>query len=239
MDGDHHYQYKTLTINFCKAWITAIASLTYSYYISENIKPDITRLISLLPIIATFTLIPYPSFHPPISAASPPSSLPGSPTSSSSSSSSMSALSPHPPLINHYKTPNKSPLINCALIKFLLFALLHQVYPYRSHLHPNLILALYSLHVYLNTEILLAMSPPRLAPCSRSRSSPSSTSLICPRRCRTSGGAVESDGDRHFEAHCVRSGEVTFGVCNWEEMGFGLCGGGFVCGVRADARIDL
>ncbi|KAK9151468.1 hypothetical protein Syun_009777 [Stephania yunnanensis] len=27
----------------------------------------------------------------------------------------------------------------------------------RSHLHPNLILALYSLHVYLNTEILLTI----------------------------------------------------------------------------------
>ncbi|KAK9104306.1 hypothetical protein Scep_021150 [Stephania cephalantha] len=53
------------------------------------------------------------------------------------------------------------------------------------------------------------------------------------------GEAVESDGDQHFEAPCVRSGEATFGACDWEEMGFDVCGGSFICGVRVDAQIDL
>ncbi|KAK9151462.1 hypothetical protein Syun_009771 [Stephania yunnanensis] len=169
-DGKEH-----LMNNICKAWIAALASLTYSYYISKTIKPGIIRLISLLPIITLFTLLPL--------TISPSPHLCGITAFfltwlanfklllfafnkgplSSSPISLIQFISIASLPIKVRQSQNtitgsslKSPLINYAL-KFLLLVLVLRIYQYRSHIHPQLLLVINCAHLYLTGEILLAL----------------------------------------------------------------------------------
>ncbi|KAL5699553.1 hypothetical protein ACHQM5_030436 [Ranunculus cassubicifolius] len=157
-----------------KACITVFISLTFCYFIIKKLSPGITRLLTLLPIISLFTYLPLTltSIHF-ISITSflitwlcnfklLLFAFNGGPLSSSSLSfPHFIAIACLP--INIKQTPSpssknglKSPL-NYA-IKSLLLALLIKCYDYRPFLNQNLILTLYSLHIYLSVEILLAMS---------------------------------------------------------------------------------
>ncbi|OVA20219.1 hypothetical protein BVC80_157g6 [Macleaya cordata] len=52
MDGEGEFR------SFIKVWITVLASLTYSYFISKNIPKGFIRLLSILPIISIFLYLP-------------------------------------------------------------------------------------------------------------------------------------------------------------------------------------
>ncbi|KAK9155445.1 hypothetical protein Sjap_002925 [Stephania japonica] len=163
-----------LLSNFWKAWIAALASLTYSYYISKTIKPGMMRLISFLPIIALFTLLPLTLFPSPhlcgITAffltwlANFKLLLFAFDTGPLSSSSPLSliqyiAQASLPIKVRHSQDNTimgSSSSVNYAL-KFLLLVLLLRIYQYRPHLHPQLLLVINCAHLYLTGEILLAL----------------------------------------------------------------------------------
>ncbi|KAK9155449.1 hypothetical protein Sjap_002929 [Stephania japonica] len=159
--------------NFYISWIAIYASLIYCYYIPKNIKPGNIRLISLLPIITLFTLIPLSLFSSPnlcgitaffisclanfklFAFAFGKGPLSSSPISLIQFISKASL----PIKIKHSKNTKTSSLkspLNYA-IKFLLFAIVLRLYAYRSHLHHNIILTIYCLHLYLSLEITLAL----------------------------------------------------------------------------------
>ncbi|KAK9133111.1 hypothetical protein Scep_012639 [Stephania cephalantha] len=159
--------------NFCISWIAIYASIIYCYFISKNIKPGNIRLISLLPIITLFTLIPLNLFSSPnlcgitaffISCLANfklfAFAFDKGPLSSSPISliqfTSIASLPIKIKQSQGSKTVSlKSPLNYT--IKFLLFAIVLRLYAYRSHLHHNIILTIYCLHVYLSLEIILAL----------------------------------------------------------------------------------
>ncbi|XP_065864712.1 probable long-chain-alcohol O-fatty-acyltransferase 5 [Euphorbia lathyris] len=160
--------------NFIKVWILVLTCLSYSYFIASKIPKGIPRLLSLLPIFYLFFRLPFSlsSFHF------------GGPTAFFLVWLSNSKLllfsfdqgplsSPPPSNLLHFISlaslpikldPNRSafPKSNRSLIllpiKSLLLLLLFHSYDYKHLIHPNLILALYCLHLYLELEIVLAIA---------------------------------------------------------------------------------
>ncbi|KAK9151464.1 hypothetical protein Syun_009773 [Stephania yunnanensis] len=164
---------KMIMKSFFISWSAIFASLVFSYFISKNIKPGKIRLISLLPIVLLFTLIPLNLFPSPnicgISAffitwlanfklllfafdkgplSSPSLSLV---QFISAASLPIKIKKPHDSQMGTLKSP-----LNYA-IKFVLLTIVIRVCEYRSSIHHNLLLTIYCLFIYLNTEILLAM----------------------------------------------------------------------------------
>ncbi|KAK9155447.1 hypothetical protein Sjap_002927 [Stephania japonica] len=164
---------KMIMKSFYTSWIAIYASLVYSYFIAKNIKPGKIRLILLLPIIALFTLIPL-NFSSPYVGGMTALLITWlanfkllllvfdkGPLCSSSSISLIQFISVATLPIKIKPPQNtttgslKSPLNYT--IKIVVLAIVFQLYAYRPHLHYNVILTLYCLHIYLNTEILLAL----------------------------------------------------------------------------------
>ncbi|KAL5699554.1 hypothetical protein ACHQM5_030437 [Ranunculus cassubicifolius] len=157
-----------------KVWITVLTSLTFCYFIIKKLPPGIPRLLTLLPIISLFTYLPLTltsihfigitsffttwlcNFKLLLFAFN------GGPLSSSSLSfPHFLAIACLPINLNQSPSPSpkkglKSPL-NYA-IKALLLALVIKSYDCKPFLNQNIILTLYSLHIYLAVEIVLAMS---------------------------------------------------------------------------------
>ncbi|WCJ17979.1 MBOAT (membrane bound O-acyl transferase) family protein [Euphorbia peplus] len=55
------------------------------------------------------------------------------------------------------QNPQKSTFPNYALIKLIILVMIIRMYAYREFIHPNSILVLYSLHIYIYLELLLAI----------------------------------------------------------------------------------
>ncbi|KAI9115761.1 hypothetical protein K1719_013430 [Acacia pycnantha] len=160
--------------NFIKIWIKAISCLCYCYYVSSRIPKGIFRLLSLLPIIFVFLLLPLTinSYH-----------LCGFTTfflvwlcsfKLLLFAFNQGPLSPLPPNILHFilisslpikikpkNLPNNysekrfSKLI--LFLKLLLLAAIVRAYAYRDNLHPHLILFFYYCHIYLVLELILGL----------------------------------------------------------------------------------
>ncbi|XP_043715531.1 long-chain-alcohol O-fatty-acyltransferase-like [Telopea speciosissima] len=172
--------------SFIQVWITAIISLFYCYFIAAKIPDGKLRLLSLLPVIYLFIVLPFnlSSIHllgPTtfyltwlanfklllFSFDQGPLSLTTQPTPSLLQFISISCLpikiKQNPSQIPKLKeNPSlqytKSP--QSALLMFckaLLLALVIRIYDYRTQLHPMVILALYCCHIYLGVEIILAI----------------------------------------------------------------------------------
>ncbi|KAL8505483.1 hypothetical protein ACS0TY_016654 [Phlomoides rotata] len=160
-------------LTFTKIWLTATASLIFCHQITTRIPAGAARLLSLLPIIYLFTILPLrlSTFHlagPTIFylvwlgnfklllfafnqgplCPTPPLSLPHFLSI---------ALLPIKP--KHSLSPNqKSHKPIPTLLKCVLFALTVYLYEYRDSIHPYLILVMYCCHLYLGVELILAVS---------------------------------------------------------------------------------
>ncbi|KAK7316807.1 hypothetical protein RJT34_00535 [Clitoria ternatea] len=165
---------------FIKVWITTISCLCYCYYISSQIPKGFPRLLSLLPIIYLFLILPFnlSSFHL------------GAPTTFflvwlANFKLLLFAFNQGPLILSH---PNILQFISVAslpinfkqhpsnekttttpiigkvqtwlllIAKVLILAMIICAYDYRDNLHPNIIIVLMCCHVYLGIELVLLLS---------------------------------------------------------------------------------
>ncbi|PON33045.1 Wax synthase [Parasponia andersonii] len=165
-------------ITFGKVWLSAYASLSYCYVMAKFVPKGLPRLAAFIPVVffflylplnlssvhlggttafflawlANFKLLLFAFAKGPLSA-DPSSSLPRFlalaclPIQNSQNA---------PPPLPGSKSPRKSHL-NYAL-KGLLLGLLVRAHDYSESMHPRLILVLYSFHIYLCLEIILAVA---------------------------------------------------------------------------------
>ncbi|KAJ4725192.1 acyl-CoA--sterol O-acyltransferase 1-like [Melia azedarach] len=160
--------------NLFQVWILAITCLTYCYHISARISAGIPRLLSFLPIIYLFIILPlklttihlcgFTAFllvwlanfklilfafdHGPLFP--PPSKL------SHFISISSLPINIKPSSNPSHRNPKSSSGSILLAIKVFSLALLLHVYNYRQYLHQNVILLINCLHIYLFLEIGLA-----------------------------------------------------------------------------------
>ncbi|EEF33334.1 probable long-chain-alcohol O-fatty-acyltransferase 1 [Ricinus communis] len=171
--------------NFIKVWILATTCLCYCYYVASKIPKGVFRLISLLPIFYLFIILPLvlTSFH----LGAPTTffliwlanfklllfSFDQGPLSPASLKLfHFISLTYLPIKLRQNNDPSHTQKHQTAYttsapflprrvvlpLKVLLVALLFHCYSYKQFLHPYLILALYCLHMYLELEIILAIS---------------------------------------------------------------------------------
>ena len=171
--------------NFAKVWLLVFISLSYCYGIGKFVCRGIPRLISVIPIVCLFLLLPInlSSVHlggttaffiawlanfklllfafgkGPLS--SHPSLSLGRFVALACFPIKFQQIKETPPGKLHSIAPKKPtnghklPL-NYA-VKGLLLALFVRVYDYRDHIHPTAILVLYCFHIYFGLEIILAI----------------------------------------------------------------------------------
>ncbi|KAJ9174574.1 hypothetical protein P3X46_013209 [Hevea brasiliensis] len=171
---------------FLKVWLTVFASLFYCYAIGKQFPQGKTRFLLLLPIVCLFLYLPLhlSTIHlggmtaffiawlanfklllfafgkGPLSSQNASISLPSFLTFACLP---IKIQENPPPKKQNNQNPSskmsrkaeKSPL-NYA-IKGILLAIFVRVYDYSDHIHPNIILFLYGLHMYFFLEIVLAM----------------------------------------------------------------------------------
>ncbi|KAJ0261638.1 long-chain-alcohol O-fatty-acyltransferase 6 [Hirschfeldia incana] len=155
--------------NFMKVWVSAIISISYCFYSSTRIKAGVFRLLFVLPVCVQFLFLPlcFSSLH-----------LTGFTAFSLTwlanfkiilFSFDKGPLYPTPPNISQFicfacfpikLQQNPKPQIHLPkwvlAIRVAIFFVLLKLYDYKQYLSSNVLLVLYSLHVYLEFEILLA-----------------------------------------------------------------------------------
>ncbi|XP_047942169.1 acyl-CoA--sterol O-acyltransferase 1-like [Salvia hispanica] len=164
--------------SFIKVWLSAYLSLTYCYIAAKMLRSSGARLAAFLPVVCLFLLLPLElhsvhlvgttgfflawlatfkllmlAFHQGPLSTTPPLSLPR-----------FLAVACLPIKLRRddsYKKDtgrmHRSLLINYS-VKGALFVVLLKVYEYDDRIHPILIKATYSCHVYLCLELILAMA---------------------------------------------------------------------------------
>ncbi|KAL3525514.1 hypothetical protein ACH5RR_013886 [Cinchona calisaya] len=164
--------------NFIKVWFLVIASLTYSYFVSKIVQKGPSRLLTFIPVIFLNILLPLNlhTLHLGVSSGFFLAWLcnfkllmfafdkgPLSKNSSNLSLSHFLALSclpikAHGHKNNFTKTSQKglNSLWNYG-IKLLLIPFFLKIYDYEEYLHPKIILVIYTIHIYIGLEILLAI----------------------------------------------------------------------------------
>ncbi|KAF8116908.1 hypothetical protein N665_0014s0168 [Sinapis alba] len=155
--------------NFMKVWVSAIISIYYCYYLSIRFKAGVSRLLFILPVCIQFLFLPlcFSTLH-----------FTGFTAFSLTwlanfklilFSFDKGPLYPTPPNISHFicftcfpikLQLNPKPQIHLPkwvfAIRVAIFSLLLKLYDYKQYMSSNMLLVLYSLHVYLEFEILLA-----------------------------------------------------------------------------------
>lgn len=159
-------------INFIKVWISALASLTYCYFISFNIPKGTSRFLSLLPVFYFLTIPPLNLYTISLGGTTAffltwlanfkillfsigQGPLSSDPSISLSHFISIASLPIQPPSLQKSKASPKSPL-NVAT-KVLVLALLMPIYQYKPKINPKLMLACYCFYLYIGLEIILAI----------------------------------------------------------------------------------
>ncbi|PIA38269.1 hypothetical protein AQUCO_02800147v1 [Aquilegia coerulea] len=171
--------------NFIKVWFTVFASLTYSYFISKQIPKGKFRLVSLLPIVIIFILLPLTLYSMHLGGITAffiawlanfklllfafdqgPLSFSQNTYVSLPVFICIACL----PIKMKSNTKNgATPSIQIDkksflqsikkisnVIKVVLLALVVYLYDYEQYLHPTLVLLLYCFHIYFSLEIMLA-----------------------------------------------------------------------------------
>lgn len=158
--------------NIIKVWSLALASLSYCYFISSKLPKGLPRLITLLPVITLFTVLPLKlnSYHFTGLTSFFLTWLSNfklilfafdlGPLSSSKSNLFHFLMISSLPIKISQSQPQQQPQPpNSRLILFIakltLLVLLFQVYDYRPHLNHYLLLVIYCFHLYLELELLL------------------------------------------------------------------------------------
>ncbi|KAG7538031.1 Wax synthase domain [Arabidopsis suecica] len=156
-------------MSLIKVWVYATISISYCYYISTRIKAGVFRLLSVLPVCVLFLVLPLfvSSVHFSGSTAFFLAWLAN--FKLILLSFDQGPLFPLPPNLSRLicftcfpiklqqnpKPQNQLPKWVFA-IKLAIFGLLLYMYEYKQYMSPTVLLVLYSLHIYLEYEILLA-----------------------------------------------------------------------------------
>ncbi|KAL5716273.1 hypothetical protein ACHQM5_017989 [Ranunculus cassubicifolius] len=153
---------------------TILISLTFCHFIARKIPQGITRLVSILPVVSIFAFLPLlvSSVHFTVIIMSFITWLSSfklvlfafnqGPLSSQQATALLHfipiACLPIQIKQGSEKTTRKGPksTLNYTIKAFLL-ALILKMYTYRAYIHPNFILILNCLQVYLTAEIILAL----------------------------------------------------------------------------------
>ncbi|EXB41568.1 hypothetical protein L484_013645 [Morus notabilis] len=168
-------------ITFVKVWLTAYASLFYCYVMGKLVPKGIPRLLGIAPIVILFLFLPLNLSSMHLGGATsfflawlanfklllfafakgPLSSDPSiSPRRFVAVACLPIKIQPHQKPQNPQKPRKRGQksLLNYS-IKGLILALLVQAHRYYTHFMPkNLVLILYSFHIYLCLEIMLAIA---------------------------------------------------------------------------------
>ncbi|KAH7545298.1 acyl-CoA--sterol O-acyltransferase 1 [Ziziphus jujuba] len=167
-------------VNFCKVWLSVFISLCYCYVMAKFVPKGIPRLFCLIPIISLFLFLPLKLFSVHLGGITAffvawlanfkllLFAFDKGPLSSNHSISlgSFIAIACLPIKIQQNPNPNnpsKKPknkgqksVLNYA-IKGLILGFLMRAHDYTEYMHPKLIMVMYSFHIYLCLEIILAM----------------------------------------------------------------------------------
>lgn len=162
--------------SFIHVWISAIASLCYCYSIARHIPEGALRFLSILPVVFLFTILPLKltSYHlgvptafflvwlcnfkllllsfnegPLVQALNLPLFI--------STACLPIKIRPKQDQNPNPTTPSPKGTILRTATKVMLLALIFKAYTYKPYLHPNIILAFYCIHMYIELEILLAV----------------------------------------------------------------------------------
>ncbi|XP_027341109.1 probable long-chain-alcohol O-fatty-acyltransferase 1 [Abrus precatorius] len=163
--------------SFIKVWVIAITCLCYCYYIASKIPKGFLRLLSIIPVIYIFLILP-------LNLSSPSScsitcfllvwlgtfklllfsfnqgplvlSHPNIAHFISIASLPIELKQQHPPT-QKTTTPEVEKPKWHMLLKVLLLTLILCVYSYKERLPPQFIIVLYCCHVYLSAEITFAL----------------------------------------------------------------------------------
>ncbi|KAJ0578788.1 putative long-chain-alcohol O-fatty-acyltransferase [Helianthus annuus] len=164
---------------FISIWIIAILSICYCYLIPARISHGVRRLLSLLPIIPVFSILPLPisTVHLAFPAffflvwlgnfklllfafnRGPLSSTPRLPLRTFISL----ALLPINPKQSHYKISNPFPFslpkpILLPVKAAILAVIVLHAYEYKDNLHWTVVIVLYFTHMYLSFELGFAIT---------------------------------------------------------------------------------
>ncbi|KAJ0017525.1 hypothetical protein Pint_09696 [Pistacia integerrima] len=164
---------------FIMVWLSAVASLCYCYAIGKIIPKGFTRLLAIFPVIFIFLILPF-NLHA-INFVGPTSfflvwlanfklllfAFGKGPLSSyrNLSLQTFIALACFPIKIQHHqssqnlqKTPlktSKSPQKHA--VKFLLLAFFLLIYNNKQNFHPDIMLFMYCIYLYLSLELTLLL----------------------------------------------------------------------------------
>ncbi|XVF79665.1 hypothetical protein PTKIN_Ptkin15bG0007900 [Pterospermum kingtungense] len=170
---------------FIKVWLTILTSLCYSHAIGTIVPKGTKRLLFLLPIVCLFLFLPLNLNSPNLGGVTAffiawlcnfkllLFAFNKGPLSSGKHNISLPlffAVACLPIKIQQTQHPkshqnkeihssarkSKEGLVNYA-VKGLVLAILVRVYDYIEHMHPNILMFLYSLHMYFLLEIILAI----------------------------------------------------------------------------------
>jgi len=156
---------------FIKVWISAIISLTYSYYIASRIPKGVFRLLSLLPVLYLFLILPLYLSSPTLVGTTsfflwlatfklllfsfnqgPLALSPQNIIHFISIASFPVTPKQHPPTYQNHTTNKPRWLLP---LKVLLFAMIIGSYGYKENMHPKFLSLIYCCHVYLSLELVL------------------------------------------------------------------------------------
>jgi len=160
---------------FIKVWIISTTCLCYCYYISSKIPKGFLRLLSILPILYLFLILPLNlySFHlggpttfflvwlstfklilfsfnqPPLFPL--PDNI--------FHFISIASLPINPQQLNSTTTfSSKKSILPLTCFKVVILVAIIYSYEYREYMHPYFLLVLYCCHMYLGIELVLAIS---------------------------------------------------------------------------------
>ncbi|KAG8658273.1 probable long-chain-alcohol O-fatty-acyltransferase 1 [Manihot esculenta] len=172
MDMDMEMELK----RYVKVWVLATTCLCYCYYVAARLPKGALRLLSILPVIYIFIILPITLTS--VSLCGPTAFFLVWLANFKLLlfSFGQAPLSPPPPKLFHFislaclpiklmqKTDNDNnpspsfmPRLLLVIKTFVLLLLLH-VHNYRQFIHPYVFLSLYCLEMYLQIELVLAIS---------------------------------------------------------------------------------
>ncbi|KAG2299421.1 hypothetical protein Bca52824_035893 [Brassica carinata] len=155
--------------NFMKVWVSSTMSISYCYYLSTRIKTGVFRLLSVLPVCVLFFILPMFSSSVHLSGFTAFSLTWLATFKLILFSFDKGPLYPLPHNIyqficftcfpiKHQQNPSSQIQFPKWIfaIRVAIFGVLLHIYEYKQYLSSNVLLVLYSLHIYLEFEILLA-----------------------------------------------------------------------------------
>lgn len=172
--------------NICEVLLMVFASLSYCYYIAAKVPSGVLRFLSILPVFYSFVLLPFRFSSIYLCGTSAFLLVWLANFKLILFSLDQAPLYPPPPKLFHFicitclpikikppcavsqtpenvktpvsRSPFPSPSSVLSVVKIVLLVLIFYAYNYRQHFDERFILILYSCHMYLQLELVLAIA---------------------------------------------------------------------------------